>query len=127
MLLLPCAPERLGAVADRHHYGNSVSDTFALPLKSELNCNILTSMENRLYLDNCCFNRPYDDQSILKNYLEAEAKVYIQKEILNKKYELAWSYMMDYEVSFNPFTDRKIQIMKWKNLAIADIDESGEV
>ncbi|MCL2412318.1 MAG: hypothetical protein FWC97_11825 [Treponema sp.] len=84
-------------------------------------------MENRLYLDNCCFNRPYDDQSILKNYLEAEAKVYIQKEILNKKYELAWSYMMDYEVSFNPFTDRKIQIMKWKNLAIADIDESGEV
>ena len=88
---------------------------------------MLISMENRLYLDNCCFNRPYDDQSILKNYLEAEAKVYIQKEILDQQYELAWSYMMDYEVSFNPFTDRKIQIMKWKNLAIADIDESGEV
>jgi len=37
-------------------------------------------MKNRLYLDNCSFNRPYDDQSLLKNYIEAEAKTYIQKE-----------------------------------------------
>ena len=84
-------------------------------------------MKKRIYLDNCCFNRPYDDQSFLKNYLEAEAKIYIQKEILNKNYELAWSYMMDYEISFNPFTDRKIQILKWKNIAIVDIEESKEV
>ena len=84
-------------------------------------------MEKRLYLDNCCFNRPYDDQSVLKNYLEAEAKIYIQKEILQKNYELAWSYIMDYEISFNPFSERKIQILKWKNLAIVDINESNEV
>jgi len=78
-------------------------------------------------LDNCSFNRPYDDQSLLKNYLEAEAKTYIQKEILEKNYELAWSYMMDFEVSFNPFSDRKNQILKWKNIAIIDIDESEKV
>jgi hypothetical protein len=41
-------------------------------------------MDNRIYLDNCSFNRPYDDSSILKNYLEAEAKTYIQNEIVNK-------------------------------------------
>ena len=34
---------------------------------------------------------------------------------------------MDYEISFNPFSDRKTQISKWKNLAIADIDESKDV
>ena len=28
----------------------------------------------RLYLDNCCFNRPYDDQSSLPVYLETQAK-----------------------------------------------------
>jgi predicted nucleic acid-binding protein len=84
-------------------------------------------MENRLYLDNCCFNRPYDDQAFLKNYLEAEAKIYIQKEIILKNYELAWSYMMDYEISFNPFIERKTQILKWKKLAIVDIDESEDV
>jgi len=84
-------------------------------------------MKKRLYLDNCCFNRPYDDQTFLKIYLEAEAKLYIQNEIHHKNYELAWSYMMDYEISFNPFTDRKTQILKWKNLAIVDIDESKDV
>ena len=84
-------------------------------------------MESRLYLDNCSFNRPYDDQSILKNYLEAEAKTFIQKEILNGTYELAWSYVMDYEISFNPFFDRKNQITKWKKIAKIDIDVSDKV
>jgi predicted nucleic acid-binding protein len=84
-------------------------------------------MKKRLYLDNCSFNRPYDDQSLLKNYLEAEAKTYIQKEILSKNYELAWSYIMDFETSYNPFSDRKNQILKWKNIAIIDINESDKV
>ena len=78
-------------------------------------------------MDNCCFNRPYDDQSFLRNYLESEAKIFIQKEILQKKHNLAWSYMIDYEISFNPFTDRKIQISKWKKLAAIDINESQEI
>jgi predicted nucleic acid-binding protein len=84
-------------------------------------------MKKRLYLDNCSFNRPFDDQSVLRNYLEAEAKTFIQREILQEKYELAWSYMMDYEVSYNPFLDRKNQILKWKNIATVDINESGKV
>lgn len=36
----------------------------------------------RIYLDNCCFNRPYDDQSQIKIQLESEAKLEIQKHIL---------------------------------------------
>ena len=75
-------------------------------------------------MDNCSFNRPYDDQSVLKNYLEAEAKTYIQNEIRNNIFELVWSYMMDYEILFNPFDDRKTQILKWKNIAVVDIDYS---
>jgi predicted nucleic acid-binding protein len=31
-------------------------------------------MKNRIYLDNCCFNRPYDDQAYLTIRLESEAK-----------------------------------------------------
>ena len=45
-------------------------------------------MKDRLYLDNCSFNRPYDDQSLLKNYIETEAKTYIQREILQSHLEL---------------------------------------
>jgi len=78
-------------------------------------------------LDNCSFNRPYDDQSLLKNYLEAEAKTYIQKEILQNNFELVWSYVMDYEISFNPFFDRRNQILKWKEIAVVDISESEKI
>jgi predicted nucleic acid-binding protein len=34
---------------------------------------------------------------------------------------------MDYEVSFNPFPDRKNQILKWKDIAVIDIDESEKI
>jgi predicted nucleic acid-binding protein len=84
-------------------------------------------MKIRLYLDNCAFNRPYDDQSILRNQREAEAKIYIQDGILQGNFELAWSYIMDYEISFNPFSDRKNQIIKWKNIAKIDINESERI
>ncbi|MDR1024741.1 MAG: PIN domain protein [Treponema sp.] len=81
-------------------------------------------MDNRVYLDNCSFNRPYDDQTILRNYLESEAKTYIQLQIINKVFELAWSYMMDYEISFNPFDNRRNQIQKWKNVTKINIQYS---
>jgi len=84
-------------------------------------------IKNRIYLDNCCFNRPYDDQTNLNIHLEAEAKIFIQNEILNKTLELAWSYMMDYEILSNPFYDRKIAFLNWKNIAVIDIDPTEEI
>jgi len=35
----------------------------------------------RVYLDNCCFNRPFDDQRQTRNRLDAEAKLSIQEHI----------------------------------------------
>jgi len=35
----------------------------------------------KLYLDNCCFNRPFDDQSQMLVRLETEAKLFIQEGI----------------------------------------------
>jgi hypothetical protein len=32
----------------------------------------------KVYLDNCCYNRPYDDQENLPVSLEAQAKLYVQ-------------------------------------------------
>ena len=32
----------------------------------------------RVYLDNCSYNRPYDDQSQMRIHLETQAKLYIQ-------------------------------------------------
>lgn len=39
----------------------------------------------KIYLDMCCFNRPYDDQSQLKLSLETQSKLYIQTLIKDKK------------------------------------------
>jgi len=81
----------------------------------------------RLYLDNCCFNRPYDDQTDLNIRLESEAKLFIQNEILEDNYELAWSFMMDYEITANPFYDRQLAFMKWKNRAAIDVDPTERI
>ena len=84
-------------------------------------------VKNRIYLDNCCFNRPYDDQANLNVHLEAEAKIFIQNEILINTFELAWSFMMDFEILSNPFYDRQITFLKWKNIAVLDIDPIEEI
>jgi len=81
----------------------------------------------KVYLDNCCFNRPYDDQSHLRIRLEAEAKLKIQEEIRNGIFKLVWSYILDYENSKNPFRERKEQIAKWRIYAVEDIAENEEV
>lgn len=39
----------------------------------------------KIYLDMCCFNRSYDDQSQLKLSLETQSKLYIQTLVKDKK------------------------------------------
>jgi len=60
-------------------------------------------------------------------HLEAQAKLYVQKEILQGTYELAWSYVMDFENSANPYNERKTAISSWRNIAVIDIDVSDEI
>ena len=74
----------------------------------------------KIYLDNCCFNRPYDDQSYLRIRLEAEAKLKIQEDIRKGDFKLVWSYILDYENGKNPFRERREQISKWKKYTIED-------
>jgi hypothetical protein len=81
----------------------------------------------RIYLDNCCFNRPFDDQSQIRIKLDAEAKLKIQEEIRFGNIKLVWSYILDYENSKNPFRERKEQIRGWKKYAELDIHEDAEL
>ncbi|MDR3049752.1 MAG: hypothetical protein LBV16_07975 [Elusimicrobiota bacterium] len=70
-----------------------------------------------LYLDTCCFNRSYDLQTQIKVRLETEAKIYIQRKIFDRKYDLAWSYVLDYEILQNAFIERQKRIVQWKDIA----------
>ena len=78
-------------------------------------------------MDNCCFNRPFDDQSQIRIRLEAESKLFIQQKVLEKKIELAWSYILDYENRVNPFIERKMSIAGWKKNAIIHVLESKAI
>jgi len=74
-------------------------------------------------LDNCAFNRPFDDQKQIRIHIESEAKLYIQDKLKENKIELVWSYILDYENEQNPFEERKRVIRKWKKIAKEDIEE----
>ena len=81
----------------------------------------------KLYLDNCMFNRPFDDQTHFKIRLETEAKLKIQENIRAGLYQLIWSYILDYENEKNPFKERREQIKKWRQYAKLDIEATDEI
>ena len=81
----------------------------------------------RVYLDNCCFNRPFDDQRQLRIRLEAEAKLRIQELIREGGLQLARSYVLDFENSNNPFVDRRAGTRTWRTYATIDCVESPAV
>ena len=67
----------------------------------------------RIYLDMCCYNRPYDDQSQIKIAMETQAKLYIQNLVDAGELELVGSFILDFECSQNPFEMRKRAILKF--------------
>lgn len=77
-----------------------------------------------VYLDNCAFNRPFDDQSQLRVRLESEAKLAIQAQIRDRALELVWSYILDYENEANPFPERRWRVGEWREFASGAVVES---
>jgi predicted nucleic acid-binding protein len=53
----------------------------------------------RLYLDVCSLNRPYDDLSIDRNRLEADAVIIIVGRVSNWKHSLVSSEIIDREIA----------------------------
>ena len=82
---------------------------------------------SKIYLDNCCFNRPYDDQTKLKIELETKAKLYIQNLIIQKEFVLVISYIFEMENNVNPFIFRKTAISDFFNRAEVNVVENDEI
>ena len=72
----------------------------------------------KIYLDVCSYNRPFDNQEQMKIRLETEAKLYIQSNIRKGIYSLCWSFMLDYENGKNPYEEKRIMIVPWKEIAV---------
>ena len=63
-----------------------------------------------IYLDSCCYNRPYDTADQLTVVLEAQCKLYIQQLVKDGLITLVSSYMVRYESSQNPYAERRENI-----------------
>lgn len=81
----------------------------------------------RIYLDNCCYNRPFDNQMNARIRVETEAKLAVQQGIKDGKIELAWSYILDYENSANPYSERRKTIAQWREFSIIDTEEHPSI
>lgn len=64
-----------------------------------------------IYLDTCCFNRPFDDQSQTRVRFETEAKLELQQRVRDKQISLVWSYVLDFENKHHPFPERADSIL----------------
>ncbi len=53
----------------------------------------------KLYLDNCCYNRPFDDLTNQKNYIESQAIIIILDLYKKGKLDIYKSRILDYEIS----------------------------
>ena len=80
-----------------------------------------------IYLDNCCFNRPFDDQEQPKIRIETEAKLFLQERVKLGELDLVWSFMLSLENDRNPFEEKRRHIAPWRNLALVYIPAMPEV
>jgi predicted nucleic acid-binding protein len=67
----------------------------------------------KIYLDNCCYNRPYDDQRHLRIFLETQAKLHIQSLVIQKKLQLVCSFVLRYENNENPDPSTRTSISQF--------------
>ena len=74
-----------------------------------------------IYLDLCCFNRPFDDQSQSRIHLETEAKLIIQQHVRDGRHQLVWSHILEYENSLNPFIGNRTSIAEWRKYSVVTV------
>lgn len=80
-----------------------------------------------LYLDLNCFNRPFDDQSHERIARETTAIFTVLQRIIDGIDHLAGSAIVDFENAQHPLVDRRTEIARWAQRAVANIGISEQV
>ncbi len=65
----------------------------------------------RIYLDVCCLNRPFDDQTQDRIHLESEAVILILKKLEAGIWEWVGSEVLDLEVRQTPDRERRERVL----------------
>lgn len=74
----------------------------------------------KIYLDNCCYNRLFDDRSNIKNYLEREAVLIIMQKAFDGEFELVGSDILQIEIGKISNTEKRKNVEGVYNALVAD-------
>ncbi|MFN6498957.1 MAG: PIN domain-containing protein [Nostoc sp. DedQUE01] len=72
---------------------------------------------SRVYLDTSIYNRPFDDQTQPKIFLETQAVILILQMVEARLIELVSSSVVDYENSRNPFVANQQSMERYLQIA----------
>ena len=82
----------------------------------------------KIYLDNCCYSRPFDDLTITKNALEAKAIEDIFAKLINKEITIYNSRAIEYELYRISDGSKKNKVEDFYNsLYLEYIEHSEEI
>ena len=81
----------------------------------------------KIYLDNCCLNRPFDDQSNLRIRLESEAIKMILFLCEQQKWYLMSSKILEFEIANTPDEGRRKKLEFINSLASSVIEIDGTI
>lgn len=70
-----------------------------------------------IYLDTSAYNRPFDDQTQPKIFLESQAVVIILQMVETKMVELVSSSVLEYENSRNPYPIKQVAMNRYLQMA----------
>ena len=80
-----------------------------------------------IYLDVCCLNRPFDDQTQERIRLEAEAVLLILAHCQSREWQLLGSEAVDLEISHIPDEERRHKVIWLASLAESKVTVTEQV
>lgn len=81
----------------------------------------------KIYFDMNIYNRIFDDQTQMRIRFESMAIDILFELVEMNKYELMWSFILEYENSRNPFIERKINIKSISTLCKETIKPNEKI
>jgi len=76
----------------------------------------------KIYLDNCCYGRPFDNQKDPAIRAETQAKVFIQSLVKYKALELVYSSISIEEITAIPFEENSQSILDLSKISANEFD-----
>ncbi len=81
----------------------------------------------RIYLDNCAYNRPFDDQSNARVRSESESIITILQYVRDHSVDLVWSSAVDYENDRSRISERREAVSQWRFYSTSEVSASEMV